>query len=109
MADVILVKGEFGFDVEITVYDGDTGAIKDLSGFDGTNVLDVKPTDYGASVLTNKTVTFTLKAAADALMGQYRGIYCRVSVTEHGQEVRQATGYGILRVDAPRGVKTSSR
>ena len=29
-----------------------------MSAFDGTNVLDVKPSDYGAAVLANKTVSF---------------------------------------------------
>jgi len=57
----------------------------------------------------DKTVEFTIKASPDALMGQYRGVYCRVAINVDGQEVQQSTGYGILRVDAPRGVKTSKR
>ena len=60
MADIILVAGEFGFNVEITIYDGDdpTGGVKDLSTFTTRKNLDVKPSDYGAAVLANKALTF---------------------------------------------------
>ena len=58
MADVLLVAGEDGFNVEITIFDGNTGAVKNLSGFTTLKNLDVKPTDYGAAVLANKALTF---------------------------------------------------
>ncbi|HEX3151839.1 MAG TPA: PPC domain-containing protein [Gemmataceae bacterium] len=53
----------------------------------------------------DKEVTFTLKATQDALVGNYQGIVLDVTVMDKGQSVRQMSGYGILRVDAERGVK----
>lgn len=50
-------------------------------------------------------VTFTLRATPDALVGNYQGVVLDLTVTANGQPVRQLTGYGILRVDAERGVK----
>ena len=53
----------------------------------------------------DKEVTFTLKATTDALVGNYQGVVLDVTVTDHGQSVRQLSGYGQLRVDAERGKK----
>lgn len=50
-------------------------------------------------------VKFTLRATSEALVGNYQGIVLDVTVDDHGQPVRQLTGYGLLRVDAERGVK----
>ena len=52
----------------------------------------------------DKEVTFTLRATGDALVGNYQGIVLDLTVTDNGQAVRQLSGYGILRVDAERGV-----
>ncbi len=51
----------------------------------------------------DKEVTFTLRATADALVGNYQGVVLDVTVTDKGQAVRQLSGYGILRIDAERG------
>jgi len=53
----------------------------------------------------DKEVQFTLRATTEALVGNYQGIVLDVTVDDHGQPVRQLTGYGILRVDSERGVK----
>ncbi|SPE40326.1 conserved hypothetical protein [Candidatus Sulfopaludibacter sp. SbA3] len=46
-------------------------------------------------------VVFHLSADLDALAGLYKGIGCEISITEEGQTIRQRTGNGILRIDAP--------
>ena len=51
----------------------------------------------------DKEVTFTLRATADALVGNYQGVVLDVTVTEKGQAVRQLSGNGVLRIDAERG------
>jgi hypothetical protein len=51
----------------------------------------------------DKEVTFTLKATADALVGNYQGVVLDVTVTEKGQAIRQLSGSGVLRIDAERG------
>ena len=51
----------------------------------------------------DKEVTFTLRATADCLVGNYQGIVLDVTVIEDGQSVRQLSGYGMLRIDAERG------
>ena len=50
------------------------------------------------------TVTFRVKVTSDCLVGQYKDIYCGVTINDHGQEIRQQTGNGTLRVDVERGV-----
>ncbi len=51
----------------------------------------------------DKEVTFTLRATADALVGNYQGVVLDVTVTDNGQSVRQLSGSGVLRIDAERG------
>ncbi|MDR3703845.1 MAG: PPC domain-containing protein [Candidatus Sulfopaludibacter sp.] len=46
-------------------------------------------------------VVFHLSADMDVLAGLYKGIGCEVAITEEGQIIRQHTGSGILRIDAP--------
>ncbi len=55
----------------------------------------------------DKEVTFTLKATDDCLTGGYQGISLEFTVTEEGQAVKQLSGYGTLRIDAERGVKSA--
>jgi hypothetical protein len=57
----------------------------------------------------DKEVSFTLRATPDALLGNYQGVVLDVTVMDNGQSVRQLTGYGVLRVDAERGVKEKSK
>ena len=42
---------------------------------------------------------FTITATDEALMGQYKELTCELVVKEGGQEIRQRSGKGILRVD----------
>jgi hypothetical protein len=57
----------------------------------------------------DKQVKFTLRATRDCLVGNYRGFALDVTVVENGQEVRQLSGYGIMRIDAERGATASSK
>lgn len=55
----------------------------------------------------DKEVTFTIRATNEALVGNYQGIVLDLTVIDNGQQVRQLSGYGILRIDAERGVQKS--
>lgn len=57
----------------------------------------------------DKEVTFTIRATPEALVGSYQGIVLDLTVNDNGQSVRQLSGYGILRVDAERGVQAKSK
>lgn len=57
----------------------------------------------------DKEVSFTLKATADALVGNYQGIVMDLTVVVNGQPVRQLSGSGILRVDTERGVTSKTK
>lgn len=50
----------------------------------------------------DKEVTFTLRATSEALVGNYQGVVLDLTVIDKGQQVRQLSGYGILRIDAER-------
>lgn len=65
----------------------------------GVTMVDPAPT-IGAQ---DTEVVFHLAADMDALAGLYKGIGCDVAFTEDGQTIREHTGSGILRVDAPSG------
>ena len=57
----------------------------------------------------DKEVTFTLKATDECLTGGYQGITLDLTVIEEGQAVKQLSGYGTLRIDAERGVKSAMK
>lgn len=57
----------------------------------------------------DKEVTFTLQATDECLTGGYQGMTLDLTVTEDGQAVRQLSGYGTLRIDAERGVKSAMK
>ncbi len=42
---------------------------------------------------------FEIAASDEALLGQYKELTCEIVVREKGQEIRQRSGKGILRVD----------
>ncbi len=48
---------------------------------------------------TDTKLTFSIAATNEALLGQYKELTCELVVNERGQEIRQRTGKGILRVD----------
>ena len=64
--------------------------------------------EYQEITSQDKEVTFTLKASSDSLVGSYRGMTLDVTVDDDGQQVRQFTGYGSVRIDAERGGKPAS-
>lgn len=47
----------------------------------------------------DKQLTFEVDASPDALLGQYKELTCEIVIRQAGQEIRQRTGKGILRVD----------
>lgn len=47
----------------------------------------------------SEELTFDLKADDDALLGQYKEIGVELTFREAGQEIRQRTGAGVLRID----------
>jgi hypothetical protein len=47
----------------------------------------------------DKQLIFDITASTEALLGQYKELSCEITVTERGQQIRQRTGKGILRVD----------
>lgn len=50
----------------------------------------------------DKEVVFKIRSTMDALEGQYKQIFCEVTIMEKGQEIRQQSGSGVLRVDPVR-------
>ena len=50
----------------------------------------------------DKSATFRVKVTKDCLVGQYKDIFCEVTVTDGGQQISQQTGSGVLRVDPSR-------
>jgi hypothetical protein len=47
----------------------------------------------------DKQLVFEVAASPEALLGQYKELTCEIIVRQAGQEIRQRTGKGILRVD----------
>ncbi len=64
----------------------------------GVTVVEPQP------VLTSdsREITFEIKATNEALLGSVRGINCEIIVRAAGQEIRQRTGNGTLRIDPGR-------
>jgi len=50
----------------------------------------------------DKEVVFKIRSTMDALEGQYKDIFCEVTIMAKGQEIRQQSGSGVLRVDPVR-------
>ena len=44
-------------------------------------------------------VSFEIEATNEALLGSVRGVSCEITVENAGQEIRQRTGNGTLRID----------
>ena len=47
----------------------------------------------------SKEIAFGIEATDEALLGSVKGISCEVTMKAAGQEIRQRTGSGILRID----------
>ena len=74
--------------------------------FEGEAVATLLGLPKGVSVVSapklrsgDKEISFEIAATTEALLGQYKELTCEIVVTERGQEIRQRTGKGILRVD----------
>ena len=46
-----------------------------------------------------QAITFDIEATDDALIGSTKDITCEVAVMQAGQEIKQRSGRGVLRVD----------
>jgi hypothetical protein len=87
-----------------------TADISHHKPFTGTATLTLGRLPFGVeqvepfpTITTNdKTATFRVKVTNDCLVGQYRDIFCEVTVTDGGQEISQQTGSGVIRVDPSR-------
>jgi hypothetical protein len=84
-----------------------------LQKFDGKAVATLARLPRGVELveptreITSKDaeVAFTLRATPEALLGNYRGIVLDLTVIDNGVEVRQLSGFGMIRIDAERGKK----
>ena len=56
----------------------------------------------------DKSATFRVKVTDDSLVGRYKDIYCEITVNDGGQQIRQQSGSGTLRVDAERKTSATS-
>lgn len=63
-------------------------------------VEQVKP--FPTIKASDKSATFRVQVTRDCLVGQYKDIYCEITVNDGGQQIRQQSGSGTLRVDPSR-------
>jgi hypothetical protein len=72
-----------------------TAQVKLLGLPKGVNVVDPLP------ILSkdSREIAFDIEATDEALLGSVRGVSCEVIVRAGGQEIRQRTGSGTLRID----------
>ncbi len=88
---------------------GIVGKIKHFRKFEGvaqgsllrlpTGVELVEPAKIESG---DETVTFKLKVAEDALVGQAKEISADIEIKDGGQKIHQQSGDGVLRIDAKR-------
>ncbi len=88
-------------------------SIHHKSPFDGVATIRLLGLPKGIRVIEplptltreSREVVFELEATTEALLGSVRGIGCEVTVSATGQEIRQRTGNGTLRIDPLIGAK----
>lgn len=81
--------------------------IEQKSTFEGTASVRLLGLPKGVKVIEpfptinrdSKEIAFDIEATGEALLGSVRGVSCEVSVRAAGQEIRQRTGDGTLRID----------
>lgn len=81
--------------------------VQHKSPFEGTATVRLLGLPKGVAVIEplpvlnrdSKEITFQVEATNEALLGSVRGLSCEVTVKTAGQEVRQRTGNGTLRID----------
>jgi len=92
------------------------GTLKQNKPFQGNATVTLRQLPNGitmrnpAPTITSKDteVVFHIQADPDALAGLYKNISCEIAFSEEGQTIRQHTGSGVLRIDAPRTVAQAS-
>lgn len=84
-----------------------TWAVEHKSPFEGTAKVKLLGLPKGVMVIEplpiltkdSKQIAFEIEATDEALLGSVRGVSCEVIVSAGGQEIRQRTGNGTLRID----------
>ena len=84
-----------------------TWTVKRRSAFDGPAAANLQGLPKGVNVVATppaltadtQEVSFELEATDDALLGSVPALSCEITVQSGGQEIRQRTGNGTLRVD----------
>jgi len=79
--------------------------------FDGEAELRLGRLPYGVTLVepipritrADTKATFHLQAQDDALLGMYQDIFCEALVPDQGQQIREESGSGTLRIDPKRG------
>jgi len=105
MADIEIVKGEFGDSYDITIYDEQTGSPADLDNFD-TLTMTVKPTDLSSTILSvalSKPAgtigiarwSITTGHTATITVGDF---IAQIDMVDTGVTVRRKTTYMTMRV-----------
>ncbi len=82
-------------------------SVQHKSPFDGGASVRLLGLPKGVSVIEplptltrdSKEIAFEIEATNEALLGSVRGIGCEITVKSGGQEIRQRTGNGTLRID----------
>ncbi len=82
-------------------------SVQQKSPFEGTASVKLLGLPKGVTVVepfpvltnTSREIAFDIKATDEALLGNVRGMSCEVIVQAGGQEIRQRTGNGTLRID----------
>ena len=80
------------------------------NGFSGKATLQLGRLPFGAEQVkpfpqitsADTSATFKVKVTSDCLVSQYKDVFCEVIILDGGQQIRQQTGSGLLRVDAER-------
>ena len=84
-----------------------TWTVQHKSPFEGTASVKLLGLPKGVTVVEplpvltkeSKEIAFEIEATGEALLGSVRGMSCEVIVQSAGQEIRQRTGSGTLRID----------
>jgi hypothetical protein len=82
-------------------------SIQQKSPFEGAATVRLLGLPKGVSVIEpqptltrdSRQIAFEIEATNEALLGSVRGIGCEIMVRAAGQEIRQRTGNGTLRID----------
>ena len=83
--------------------------VNHLRSFDGVAKVKLQRLPFGLEQVNDvilkandREISFPLLASVDCLTGQYKDIFCEVTINDQGQEILQQTGDGTIRVDEKR-------